>query len=236
MQKRIQKKEYKHLYFDLDQTLWDFQASSRKTLTDLCIEFFHQQIPEPEKFLEVYYPINDSLWVKYRKGELNKATLRIKRFQDSLGYFGIYENGVIELFCQKYIEQAPRQTITIPGAHDILEYLKAKGYKMYLLTNGFKEIQEIKIETNNFSQYFEKMITSEDAGVQKPNRKIFEYALKLVNARKNESIMIGDDINTDILGAKQFGMDCVYFNPLRRVHEIKPTYDIAFLSDLKMFL
>ncbi len=235
MQKKFPK-TYRNLYFDLDQTLWDFKLSSRITLLELCQEMFPKEIPDPEAFLEIYYPLNDALWVQYRKGELSKEVLRIKRFEDALGPFGVTDTHQINQFCDAYLDRAPRQKVVLPGTHEILSYLKEKGYRLYLLTNGFREVQEIKIEVNALRQYFERMITSDEIGYQKPNRKIFEYALKTVNAKKKESLMIGDDIHTDITGAKKFGMDNVYFNPQQQEVHITPTYQIKELLDLKLFL
>lgn len=229
-------KKYKYLYFDLDQTLWDFKSNSEIVLKNLCVKFFKKEIPNPQEFLDIYYPINDQLWDDYRHGKIVKAELRIKRFEDALLHFDISDTEQVETFCDEYLMAAPQQTGLMPHTHEVLTYLKNKGYRMFLLTNGFKEVQVTKIKANNLEQYFEQMITSDEAGYQKPNRKIFEYALTKVNAKKSQSLMIGDDLNTDILGANQFGMDAVFYNYGGSKHDSKVMYEIESLQELKEFL
>jgi len=206
MQNKPQK-IYKNLYFDLDRTLWDFQSNSEQTLFDLI----NRHIPEVNShfadFLKVYYKVNERLWVEYRNGALTKEILRTKRFADTFKLLGISAQSVSEKISDDYIKESPYRTGLFPFTIETLEYLKSKRYRMFLLTNGFLEVQVIKIRESKLEPYFEKMITSEAAGYQKPHRKIFEFALKTVNAKKSESIMIGDDLENDIFGAKRFGMD-----------------------------
>lgn len=229
-------KQYKNLYFDVDQTLWDFKSNSELVLKQLCQQYFSMEIKNPQDFLDIYYPINDALWEDYRQNKVTKAVLRIKRFSDSLSHFGINDENLASQFCEDYLEAAPLQTILMPHTHDVLTYLKGKGYRMFLLTNGFKEVQITKIKINKLEQYFEKMITSDEAGYQKPNQKIFEYALKTVNAKKSASLMIGDDLRTDIKGAMDFGITAVYYNYENMKHNLKPDIEIKSLLELKDFL
>lgn len=233
---QIPQKKYKNIYFDLDRTLWDFETNSEKTLFDLLVKYFPEKESEFKKFLSVYYPINEKLWVMYRKGFLKKEVLRIKRFTDSFKQIGITDEVVVKKISEEYISLSPYQTGLFPYTIEILEYLKQAGYKLYLLTNGFKEVQTVKITQSGIDKYIDKMITSDDAGYQKPNRKIFEYALKTVNAKKDESIMVGDDLNTDIAGANSFGMDSIYFNPEQKKREHKATFEIASLKELRNIL
>lgn len=227
------KEKYKNIYFDLDRTLWDFETNSEKTLFDLLIKYFPDKKGEYKKFLSVYYPINEKLWVMYRKGFLKKDVLRIKRFIDSFKQIGVSDEKIVKQISKEYISLSPYQTALFPHALEILDYLKQAGYKLYLLTNGFKEVQTVKITQSGIGEYIDKMITSDDAGYQKPNRKIFEYALKTVNAKKVESIMIGDDLNTDIAGANKFGMDSIYFNIEKKNKEHSATYEISSLKELQ---
>jgi len=226
-------KSYKNLYFDLDRTLWDFHTNSEQTLFDLIEQYIPELMPRFSKFLEVYYSKNEELWRQYRDGELKKEILRTKRFNDSIEAMGIKNCKFINEISDGYINNSPYKTALFPHAIETLNYLKNKGYSMFLLTNGFLEVQVVKIRESKLEPYFEKMITSEEAGYQKPNKKIFEYALKTVNARKSESIMIGDDLENDIMGAKRFGIDTVFFNPEKNEQLIKSTFTIHDLEELK---
>jgi putative hydrolase of the HAD superfamily len=230
------RKSYSWLFFDLDNTLWDFHQNSEFTLSRLIDEYFPQLSDRKDEFYRTYYPINDELWKQYREGLLTKDILRWKRFYVTFLHFGINDKERIIEFGEQYVAQSPYQTALFPQTIEVLEYLKQKGYKMYLLTNGFKEVQDIKIKTTGLDNYFDKMFTSDEAGYQKPHRKIFEYAIKSANALKKQSLMIGDDLEIDIAGAKQFGIDQVFFNPGRVPCEQKPTYEIKALSELMMFL
>ncbi len=231
MQKR-NIKTYKNLYFDLDRTLWDFRTNSEEVLFDLIKKYLPDFVSNFSIFLKTYYTINEDLWLKYRNGEITKEILRHKRFIDTLKTLNIGDNNIAVKMGEDYIKNSPYKTGLFPHTIETLTYLKNKGYRMFLLTNGFLEVQKIKIKESKLNIFFEKMITSEEAGYQKPHRRIFEYALKTVNAKKDESIMIGDDIENDILGAKQFGMDTVFFNEKKLNHSIKPTFEIADLSEL----
>lgn len=229
-------KTYKYLYFDLDNTLWDFTTNSESTLFDLMHQYFPEVADKYKEFLTVYYIINKKLWVHYRKGFLTKEVLRTKRFVDAFKQIGISDETRINQFGEEYIARSPLKTALFPNALETLAYLKDKGYRLFLLTNGFKEVQIVKISKSGLAPFFEKMITSDESGYQKPHRKIFEYALKTVNAVKKQSLMIGDDVDTDIAGAKKFGMDQVYFNPGKKPHDLDVTFEIGCLSDLRLFL
>jgi len=235
----VQKKTpkiYNWLYFDLDNTLWDFKQNSEITLKKLL----HEKAPEltgrENEFFETYYPINDKLWSMYRQGLLPKETLRWQRFRDTFAHFGTYPVEWVKNFEETYIAQAPLQTALFPQTIEILQYLKNKGYRMYLITNGFKEVQDVKIRTTGLIDFFDQMFTSDEVGYQKPHRKIFEHAVKSVNAIKKQSLMIGDDYEIDIKGAKAFGMDQVFFNTDKIKHNGVCTYEIELLSDLMLIL
>lgn len=229
-------KSYQNIYFDLDRTLWDFETNSEKTLLNLFEKYFPEKKALYKKFLSVYYPTNEKLWVLYRKGHIKKELLRVKRFADSLKQIGEYDETVARRFGDEYISESPYQTTLFPNTIEILAWLKENGYNVYLLTNGFKEVQTIKITQSGIDKYIDKMICSEDTGYQKPDKRIFEYALKCVNAKKDQSIMIGDDLNTDIAGASKFGMDSVYFNSEKGKKSDKATYEISDLIELKAIL
>ncbi len=229
-------KKYKNIYFDLDRTLWDFQTNSEKTLFDLIEKFAPTLIPRFKEFLTIYYELNEKLWVQYRDGLLKKEVLRIKRFSDAFEQMNYLHSDFSEQFSNDYIKESPLKTTLFPYTIEILNYLKNKNYRLFLLTNGFQEVQIVKIRESGLQAYFDKMITSEEAGYQKPHRKIFEYALKTVNAKKDESIMIGDDLENDIYGARRFGMDTVFFNPEGIKHKQKTNYEISSLKELQAIL
>ncbi len=226
--------KYRNIYFDLDNTLWDFEKNSEETLSELFASYFPDRANELQDFLDIYYPINDKMWELYRKGEISKQELRDKRFAYAFQKMNINIDDI--KFEREYILKCPQKTNLFPHTIEVLEYLKRKGYHLYLLTNGFKEIQINKIKYSNLDKYFEKMITSEEAGYKKPHRKMFEYALKSVSAKKAESIMIGDDLEADIEGCIQFKMDSIYFNRKNIQHDKSATYEINCLSQIKDIL
>ncbi len=230
------KNSYKNIYFDLDRTLWDFQSNSEQTLSELLERYAPELMPRKLEFIRIYHQVNELLWIKYRDGELSKELLRTQRFIDTFALMGFDCNGICEPMSIDYITESPLKTGLFPYSLEILEYLKQKSYRIFLITNGFSEVQVVKIKSSGLEPFFEKMITSEEAGYQKPHRKIFEYALKTVNARKKESIMIGDDLENDIFGAQRVGMDTIFFNPQKMKHQQNTTFEISSLIDIKNIL
>lgn len=227
---------YKWLYFDLDGTLWDFAANSEYTLRHLLRQMLPELVPHEQEFLDLYHHYNDILWVEYGLGKISKELLRWKRFHDALVPFGITDKAVAETFGERYIEMSPHQTRVVPHTFEVLDYLKEKGYHLYLLTNGFIEIQHIKTTESGLAPYFEKVFTSDEMGYKKPHKLAFDYAVKYVNARKRECLMIGDEWPTDIVGARQAGIDQVYVNLRNKPAEGPVTYEIHNLLELKEIL
>ncbi len=226
------KRTYCNLFFDLDRTLWDFKTNSEITLKELIARHIPVLLPKFSEFLGIFYGINDTLWSQYEKGILKKEVLRIKRFEDTFSCMGINVIGLSQKMSDDYITESPLKSGLFPHTLETLSYLKEKGYRLFLITNGFIEVQVVKVKHSQLEPYFEKMITSEEAGYQKPHRKIFEYALKTTNSLKKESIMIGDDLRNDIYGARKFGIDTVFFNPQQIEHQQDTTFEINSLSDL----
>ena len=228
-------KEYKHLYFDLDRTIWDFEANSHETLVDIFYKYdLQKNIEKEDVFINTYKAHNKKLWDDYGLGKITKKELITKRFLVTLEDFDISNDSIHDMAKQMgidYITISPTKTKLFPYSHEALSYLKER-YKLYVLTNGFRQVQTTKLKNCNLEKYFTKLICSEDVGTQKPKPEIFRYALKTVNAKKSESIMIGDDLNVDIIGAKKVGLDQVYFNPHKKRHDEKPTYEIKSLIDL----
>ncbi len=229
-------KKYKHLFFDLDRTLWDYKSNVREVLKDIYDKYnLRGYSIDFEIFLNVFDRYNELLWTKFRKGQIKKEFLRDRRFYLTLKKLGVKDNDLSIKCSSDYIELSPNKTNLFPDVIETLEYLKSK-YRLHIITNGFNEVQFRKLKNSGIKHFFEKVVTSDNAGSQKPNMKIFEYALTSVNARKNESLMIGDDWEIDIMGAKGYGFDQVYFNPDKIAHSEKPTIEITSIGELKKIL
>jgi putative hydrolase of the HAD superfamily len=226
----------KHIFFDLDKTLWDFDANAHEAFHDIFEEFeISKTISDADKFVETYHIHNEKLWGFYRKGLIKKEFLRTERFNLTLKDFGINDHILASELGDKYLTIAPTKTNLVPFTFEILSYLKLKKYELHILTNGFKEVQFQKLKNCDILKFFTKVICAEDAGSQKPKKEIFEYALSTNNAKKEESIMIGDDLEVDIIGASKFGMQQVYYNPnnIRIPGQFQPSYSIQSLEELK---
>lgn len=222
-----------HIFFDLDHTLWDFDKNSALTFQKL---FKRHDIPlSLERFLEVYVPINLNYWKLYREEKINKEALRFSRLDDAFRVLNISVTPeLIHILSDEYITFLSTFNHLFDGTLEILEYLKPK-YKLHIITNGFKEVQHGKLKKSGIAPYFETVTNSEMVGVKKPNRKIFDHALALAKADIDASLMIGDNLEADILGAKNMGMDALCFN----YHKAKIPEGIVVidkLSELKKFL
>ena len=225
-------KEYQHIFFDLDRTLWHFDEKSKKVLNDIYIKFnLSEVVDSPEEFICKYQEINEALWKLYREGRINKEELRGKRFYDTLKHFNKGNVEVAEEIGSYYIKHSPRQTLLFPYAIEVLDYL-FKKYKLHIITNGFEEVQYIKLKESGLEDYFNVIILSEKVGVKKPHPYIFKKAFSLSGAKAVNSIMIGDDWYADIYGAQRVKMDSVYFNPNKTEHENLVQYEINCLSEL----
>lgn len=226
--------KYKHIYFDLDRTIWDFEGNSFLTLSDILNKFNLKKIDQQE-FHKVYSRVNEQYWAMFREGKINKQNLRVERFIKTLAHFGINDKKTAELFAAAYIRIGPTKTGLVPFAHDILQELSDK-YSLYILTNGFADVQTDKLKNSGVYSYFRRIFTAEHAHASKPSREIFAYALSSVNAKKKECLMVGDNLEIDILGAKSFGIDQVYYNPMGLEHNESVTFEIRSLQELKEFL
>ena len=223
----------KHIFFDLDHTLWDFEANSKKTFSyifdknDLEIEF--------NDFIEVYQPINHRYWKLFREDKVSKAQLRYGRLKEAFKAIDFESNDeLIHLLSEEYIRYLANHNALFENAIQVLEYLQPK-YKMHIITNGFEEVQHRKLKNSNLLPFFDEIITSEKVGVKKPNPRIFEYALDITGAVNGESVMIGDNFEADILGAKNMGMQVIFckFNGEVATEEVS---SVNNLLELKNFL
>lgn len=230
-------KQYKHIFFDLDRTLWDFDKSSKEAFTEIfdLYRLKERGIDSVELLHDVYTVHNERLWDMYRKGEVAKEVLRGKRFHLALKDLGVDDTELAEKMGLDYIRLSPLKVNLFPQAINILEYLYPK-YKLHIITNGFQEVQDIKIAASDLGKYFETIVTSEEAGVKKPHKGIFEYALQKAGASVDVSLMIGDDPDVDVLGARDSGMDQVLFDPNLLYVVNSATYYVVCLDEMKSFL
>lgn len=228
-------KTYKHLFFDLDNTLWDFKANAREAFHGIFSRLGLLERMDFDRFLNTYEKHNEYLWTEYRKGKMKKDHLRTERMILTFREMGIYDTDLPQITGDLYIQEAPQKANLFPGVHETLKYL-GERYKMYILTNGFSEVQLRKINSSNLQTYFTKVFMAEMVGYQKPDRRFFEYAIKSVHAHKNECLMIGDDPEADIRGAYHAGIDQVYFNTGNKPCAIEPTWTIDTIAALKEIL
>ncbi|MCH5600090.1 YjjG family noncanonical pyrimidine nucleotidase [Niabella ginsengisoli] len=227
--------KYKHLFFDLDHTLWDFDSNAKITLLDLytTLELEARGVHDFDLFYRNYLAHNLKLWARYRNGFIKQAELRVKRMRLALLDFKIADDVLAETMSVRFLEMLPTRNVLFPHTIEILEYLHKKNYKLHLITNGFEEVQHHKITNSKIKHYFDKVITSEGSNSLKPKKEIFDYALHATKASIHESIMLGDDLEADIIGAYKAGMDQVFINHIDAEHDFKPTYMVRHLKELE---
>jgi putative hydrolase of the HAD superfamily len=226
-----------HIFFDLDRTLWDFEANSHDELMAIWKRNgLHQRgISLPEEFIKVYKQINEECWDAYRKNEITKEKLRGERFRRTLAYYGIEDTDLAEEIGSQYVTNSPQRTKLVAHTHEVLGYLSGK-YEMHMITNGFEEVQHIKLEKSGLDKYFGEVITSEMAGVKKPEQRIFDLAIEKSGANAGQSIYVGDDLVVDVLGAISAGWHAIYYNPHRVTHNHSTFADVQCLSEIKTVL
>ena len=230
--------KYKHLFFDLDHTLWDFDANARTTLQQLHIDL---KLPEKgiddfDRFHKNYLDHNEKLWAKYRNGHIRQDELRLKRMWLALLDFQIADEALARQMSELFLQLLPTRTILFPDTKEVLQYLTDRGYALHLITNGFEETQHSKLKYSGLAKYFKEVITSECSNSLKPQKEIFEFALNKAGATVEESLMIGDTMDVDVMGALSIGMDAVHVNYNHADQEVEPTYTIYHLKELKEFL
>ena len=226
---------YKDLFFDLDHTIWDFELNSKETLWDLHLKYELEAkgINNFDEFYSIYSVHNHRLWDRYSKGFIKQEELRWKRIYLSLLDYKIADEALSKEMSVDYLTILPDKKNLFPYTIEILEYLKSKDYSMHLITNGFESVQFKKIKNSNLADYFTEVITSEASNSLKPNKEIFEYALKASNAKLETSIMIGDNEDADIQGAINAGMDSIFVNHLQIQPTVPATHTITHLKELE---
>lgn len=231
--------KYKHLFFDLDHTIWDFEANSRQTLEEIfhLLQLEGKGVNDFNLFHKNYLAHNDRLWERYRKGEIKVDELRWKRMWLSLLDFKIADESLSRLMGIHFLDLLPTRKILFPYTLEILDYLAANKYQLHLITNGFEKTQHSKLQNSGLDKYFIEVITSEGSNSLKPHKAIFDYAFQKTGANPAESIMIGDTIDVDILGAMNAGIDQVHVNHVTKepvsVNDRLPTYTVYSLKELE---
>lgn len=233
-------KRYTHLFFDLDHTLWDFEANSRMTLLELFTDMrlAERGVHDFDLFHKNYLVHNDKLWDRYRNGYLKVDELRWKRMWLTLLDFKIADEPLARQMGLQFLDLLPTRKLLFPYTIEILEYLKAREYQLHMITNGFEKTQYSKLENSGLSPYFTHVITSEGSNSLKPHKEIFDFAFQRTGADPASSIMIGDTLEVDILGGMNAGIDQVHVNHLNKNREAVsnqqlPTYTVFSLKELE---
>ncbi len=205
-------KRYAHLFFDLDHTLWDFRTNSRDTLRELHAELGLERegVDDPEEFIATFEEVNAGLWRRYEQGHIEKAVLRVLRFRNTLVRFGVRNDRLSTTLGQLYIDRCPQRTALSPGVRELLDAVRAT-HRIHVITNGFEEVQRVKVERSGLSAYVDVVVTSEQAGAGKPDPRIFDMALRRAGAAVEDSLMVGDSISNDMEGARAIGMDHAHY-------------------------
>jgi putative hydrolase of the HAD superfamily len=226
-------KNIKHVFFDLDHTLWDFDKNSGLTFDKIFK--LHNIEASLNDFLKAYEPINFQYWKLYREEKVNKADLRYGRLKDAFGEINVeISDAIIDTLSEDYITYLSTFNHVFDGADEILKYLSDR-YHLHIITNGFEEAQEKKMIASNMRHYFKTVTNSEMVGVKKPNPKIFNYALEIAKAEPQQSIMIGDNLEADIEGALNVGMDAILFD-YAQVHDHVDLKRVTHLKKLEQYL
>lgn len=222
-----------HVFFDLDRTLWDFDQNSHEALSQIFDRLnLGNEIPNKRAFISDYKRINEQMWAEYRQGLLPKEELRIGRFLRALNKYGIDDAHIAETYSESYIALCPHLTLLFPNTIETLDELKSRGKKLHIITNGFSEVQHLKLKKSNLESYFDVVICSDAVGINKPDPRIFHEAIKQAGADASTSAMIGDHLETDVLGANQVGMQGILFDPKGEYKNVRSVHKIEQLSQL----
>jgi len=230
--------KYKHLFFDLDHTLWDFNANAEESLTELYgfFKLESKAIGSFDRFYNIYLNHNKLLWSRYEKGYISVEELKWRRMWRTLLDFHIADEKLAKDMSEYFLQVLPTKKRVFDYTYEILEYLTQKNYSLHLITNGFEKTQRLKLNSADLSKYFTHIITSETSNSVKPKKEIFEFAMNKAKCQTEESIMIGDNPEADILGAINAGMDSIFVNYINEECPAQPTYTIRHLKELELIL
>ena len=230
---------HRNIFIDLDDTIWDFTANSHVSLEIMYRDLDIARIyPDYDAFSSAYYAKNSELWALYHHGKIEKDFLIIERYAHllrTIGYNDI-DNHLAQRMNEYYLDTLAQQTQLVPYAIELLDYLTQRGYNLYILSNGFIEVQHKKLQSAGIGDYFKRMVLSDEIGINKPDRRLFDYALEVTHSQAADTLMIGDNYDADILGAMQAGWGQIYFDrnhrgitaqePQHTVHSLKEVMDI----------
>ena len=230
-------KTYQHLFFDLDHTLWDFEKNAEETILALYDEFNLARFGKftSTDFYRQYSQINHRMWRLFHEGKITQQELRTGRFEKTFTKLGLAKAEIPAGLSEAFTSVCPTKTAVFPYTYEVLGYLQRK-YTLHIITNGFKEVQQVKMTASNLHPYFTEVITSECANCVKPDKKIFDHALHRAQVNAQDCLMIGDSLEADMLGARNAGIDQVFFNPAKKCHHAQVTYEISCLSELMQVL
>ena len=231
--------KYKDLFVDFDDTLYDTHGNSVIALRETFEAFrLERWFPDPQTFYDAYWLANIDLWTRYSRGEITRDYLIVERFRRPLSEGRGLE--ITEALClemsDRFLEFCATKSGVVEGAHELMDYLKGRGYRMHMTSNGFHEVQYKKLAASGLRDYFDTIILSEDAGANKPSKAFFDYALAKSGASVDTTMMIGDNLQTDIIGARDMGLDTILFNRWDIPPSDIPTHTVAALREIMQIL
>lgn len=230
--------KYKSIFIDLDDTLWAFTENARDTFEDMYHQYrFERYFQSFDHFMELYVPKNLELWDLYGRHEISKDELNARRFSYPLLQVGVDDPALVKAYSDGFFAAIPYKRKLMPHAMEALEYLSGK-YRLYILSNGFRELQEQKMRSAGILRYFRKIVLSEDIGVHKPFPAIFNFAMSATQSEFRTSLMIGDNWKNDIVGAREVGMGQGYYCPDAEpsVLEFQPTFLLRDWEEIEKVL
>lgn len=227
-----------HIFFDLDNTLWDHRRNAKLALEDL---FKREQIREKysltfEEFHKEYFTVNENLWAQIRDGAIDKEYIRKFRFHNTFLFFGIDDFELAQRFEINFLDEIVLYNHLVEGAFELLEYLSQKKYRLHVLSNGFQEVTYRKCELSGIKNYFETITSADEINIRKPQPEIFEYALNKSGTKKAESVIIGDDWIADIEGGLAFGMKAIFFDVFNDNYTAENVKTVKKLSEIHELL
>ncbi|MCC5919287.1 MAG: YjjG family noncanonical pyrimidine nucleotidase [Cyclobacteriaceae bacterium] len=230
---------YKHILFDLDHTLWDYEKNTTDILLQLYRRYHLDKLYRMDfhEMVAAFMQANSYLWAAYNQGKMNRQELRKARFPFIWNKIGLDVNDIPKGLSEDFFSECPKGTHLMPHSIEVLQYLRSKGYAIHILTNGFHDSQLLKLKSSGIDQFCDLMVCSDDCGFKKPDPNYFTYSLeKLGNVDKSECLMIGDSLENDVLGAKNVAIDQVFYNPNLKQHQESITYEIKCLNELRGIL
>ncbi len=231
---------YRNIFIDLDDTIWDFNANSHTSLEMTYHDLSLSQIfPDYQAFSTAYYSKNKELWTLYHHGQITKDFLIVERFAylfRTIGYPDP-ENSMAIRMNRHYLDTLARQKVLVPHAAELLEYLQRKNYRLFILSNGFMNVQQQKLQSAGIDSFFSRIVLSDEIGITKPARELFDFALRVTGSKASDTLMIGDNYDADIMGAANAGWGQIYFDRFHNdITGQKPQYTVYSLDEITAIL